>query len=275
MVVDVLDVNDEIPTFNQAYRGTIKENSPPGTQVIVGPPSIQATDADAGNNSLVHYSLSGSGHEMFTILDSGNVIFTPTKPSQVLDREQQSEYDLRVTATDNGNLSSTTTLTVVVEDENDNPPIFEHGPLFVLLPEIAKPGSKVVQVKANDADEKGPNSRIQYYVTAGGKGDLRIDRQTGEIFVVGTLKPGSVYFLNVSAVDGAGLASKTNVNITVVDVNDHRPTFDQNIYSFEVLEGDYTKEKLKLGVLRARDEDIGRNGLVEYTVLNNVGAGKK
>ncbi|XP_074599101.1 protocadherin Fat 4-like [Brevipalpus obovatus] len=271
VIVDVLDVNDEIPTFNSAYKGTIKENSAPGTQILIGPPAIQAIDNDAGNNSIVHYTLSGYGHEMFTILDSGNVIFTPIEPTQVLDREQKSEYELRVTATDNGNLSSTTSLTIAVEDENDNPPVFQHGPLFVLLPEIAKPGSKVVQVKATDADEKGANSRIQYYVTAGGKGDIRIDRLTGEIFVVGTLRPGSIYYLNVSAVDGAGLASKTNINITVVDVNDHKPTFDQNTYQFEVLEGNYTGEKLKLGVLRARDEDIGKNGLVEYTILNNVG----
>jgi len=274
VIVDVLDVNDEIPTFHQTYKGTIKENSPFGTQVNIGPPPIQAVDNDAGNNSVVHYFLSGEGHEKFSILPTGVVLFNPKESNQVLDREQKARYDLKVTAVDSGNLSSTTSLTIDIEDENDNPPIFEHGPLFVLLPEIAKPGSKVVQVKAVDADEPGPNSKIQYYITSGGKSDIRIDRQTGEVFVVGTLKPGSIYFLNVSAVDGAGLASKTNVNITVVDVNDHKPTFDQNSYQFEVLEGNYTKEKQKLGVLRAHDEDIGRNGLVEYTILNNVAVGK-
>lgn len=159
-------------------------------------------------------------------------------------------------------------------DENDNAPVFQHGPLYVLLPEIAKPGSKVVDVKAFDADEKGPNSKIQYYITSGGSGDLRIDRTTGEIFVVGTLKPGTVYFLNISAVDGAGLSSKTSVNVTIVDVNNHKPVFDQMHYQFEVLEGNYTLEKLKLGVLRARDEDIGKNGVVEYAILNNVAVGK-
>ncbi|XP_053211715.1 protocadherin Fat 4-like isoform X1 [Panonychus citri] len=271
VMVDVLDVNDEIPTFSQTYKGTIKENSPPGTQVIIGPPTIQAVDHDSGNNSIVHYSLAGEGQELFTILDSGSVLFTPKEVNQILDRESKAKYELKVTAMDNGNLSSTTQLTIEIEDENDNPPIFQHGPLFVLLPEIAKPGSKVVQVKATDADEKGPNSRIQYYITAGGKGDIRIDRLTGEIFVVGTLKSDSVYYLNVSAVDGAGLASKTNINVTVVDVNDHKPTFDQTFYQFEVLEGNYTKEKLRLGVFRARDEDTGRNGIVEYTMSNNVG----
>lgn len=192
------DVNDEVPTFQTTYRGSIKENSAPGTPVNIGPPAIKAVDGDAGNNSIIHYFLGGEGSDRFTILDSGTVIFTPTDPSQSLDREQKAKYQLTVSAIDRGNLSSTTSLTIDVEDENDNAPVFDHGPLFVLLPEIAKPGSKVVQVKATDLDEKGANSKVSYFITAGGKGELRMDKQTGEIFVVSALKPGTVYFLNVS-----------------------------------------------------------------------------
>jgi len=180
-----------------------------------------------------------------------------------------------VSAIDRGNLSSTTSLSIEIEDENDNAPVIEHGPLFVLLPEIAKPGSKVVQIKATDADEpRGQNSKIQYYITAGGKGELRMDKQTGEIFVVAALKPGTVYLLNVSAVDGGGLAAKSSVNVTVVDLNDHKPTFDSKTYHFEVLEGNYTQQKTKLGSIHAHDEDIGRNGIIEYNILNNVPVGK-
>ena len=38
------------------------------------------------------------------------------------------------------------------------------------------------------------------------------------------------------------------------------------------MESNYTNDKIKLGVLRARDEDIGKNGLVEYTISSNVAA---
>lgn len=274
VIVDVLDVNDEVPTFLSSFKGTIKENSPAGTPVVIPSPGIQATDADAGNNSIVHYFLSGEGSDMFTILDSGTVLFTPTDPSQVLDRESQAKYNMKVSAVDTGNLSSTTSLTIEVEDENDNPPVFEHGPLYVLLPEIAKPGSKVVQVKASDADEpNGPNSKIQFYITSGGKGELRMDKTSGEIFVIGSLRPGTVYNLSVSAVDKGGLAARTTVNVTVVDVNDHQPTFEKQVYNFEVLEGNYTGNRLKLGMLVARDEDIGRNGIVEYGIISTVSVG--
>lgn len=267
-------MNDEVPTFATSFRGVIKENSPAGTPVQVGPPAVHATDNDAGNHSIVHYSLEGDGSQMFTILDSGTVLYTPADSSHVLDREQKAKYLLHVSATDTGNLSSSTTLTIDIEDENDNAPVFQHGPLFVLLPEIARPGSRVVQVKALDADEPGLNSKVQYYITNGGRGELRMDKNTGEVFVVGSLRPGSVYHLNVSAVDRAGLSARTTINVTVVDVNDHKPIFDHRVYNFEVAEGNYTTEHVKLGAIRARDEDIGRNGEVEYSILNNVGVGE-
>lgn len=127
-------------------------------------------DNDAGNNSLVSYSLSGPGAELFSVLDNGAVIFTGGSPENIatLDRELTERYELLVTARDRGNLSSSTYLTIRVDDENDNAPVFQHGPLKVLLPETARPGARVAQVQAIDIDEKGtPNSKIDYAITAG------------------------------------------------------------------------------------------------------------
>ncbi|XP_064457801.1 protocadherin Fat 3-like [Ornithodoros turicata] len=266
VTVEVVDVNDEVPTFMQSYQGTIRENSPPGTLVTVTP-AIAAIDNDSGNNSVVRYSLGGSGSDLFSILDSGVVIFTGGTPVQVLDRELADHYELQVTARDLGNLSSSTYLTIKVEDENDNAPVFKHGPLRVLLPETARPGARVAQVAAADADESGVNSKVEYSIVSGSRGNVRIDRQTGEIFVVGTLKPETVYLLNVSAADGRGLANLIVVNITVLDVNDHKPTFVKPEYSFSIPEGSYKEERARLGVLRAVDEDRGKNGAVDYALI--------
>lgn len=92
----------------------------------------------------------------------------------------------------------------------------------------------------------------------------------GEIYVVSTLKPGTVYLLNVSAADGKGLASSTVVNITVVDVNDHKPTFSRFEYTFKVQEGNYTGNKKLLGLLKAIDEDTGQNGQIEYSLVTTT-----
>lgn len=98
------------------------------------------------------------------------MIFTGGSPENIatLDRELTERYELLVTARDRGNLSSSTYLTIRVDDENDNAPVFQHGPLKVLLPETARPGARVAQVQAIDIDEKGtPNSKIDYAITAG------------------------------------------------------------------------------------------------------------
>ncbi|XP_023209390.1 protocadherin Fat 4-like, partial [Centruroides sculpturatus] len=269
VTVDVLDVNDEIPTFKHSYEGKIKENSPPGTAVVIDP-AIQAIDKDSGNNSIIRYSLSGKGSDLFSILENGIVVYTSSDPLGVLDRERQEVYNLKVTATDLGNLSSSTQLTINIEDENDNVPVFQHGPLRILLPETARPGSKIAEVRALDADGKGPNSKVEYFITSGDKGEVRVDRQTGELYVVSKLKPSSAILLNITAVDGHGLASFTKVNITIVDVNDHHPTFVKSEYTFTVKEGNYTGKRLQLGVLHAVDQDTGKNGLVDYTIVKTI-----
>lgn len=293
VIVDILDENDEIPTFTHVYHGTIKENSPPGTPVFLLPTNyIRALDGDTRNNSMINYTLSGAGSDRFTIqADSGAVIFMPQDEGLILDREHRAEYKLDVQATDSGNLSSKTTLTIKIEDENDNAPIFETGPLFVLIPETAKAGSKIVQVKARDRDEPGPNSEIHYRVSsstfltnAAGSGGhqpamtpqahqlsdvIRIDQSSGELFVVGQLQPSSTYHINVSATDSGGLSAQTQVNVTVIDVNDHRPVFERSSYNFVVLEGNYSRGALKLGTIRASDDDIGKNSQIEYLLVTD------
>lgn len=289
VIVDVLDENDEIPTFTHVYHGTIKENSPPGTVVFLMPTTtIKAIDLDTRNNSQISYTLMGIGSDRFVIQPNGAVHFMPQNDSLILDRELRSEYKLDVYATDNGNLSSKTTLTIKIEDENDNPPVFETGPLMVLIPETAKAGSKIVQVKARDRDESGPNSDIHYRISSStftssssnGEGQtsssshslndvIRIDGSSGELFVVGQLQPASTYNINVTATDSGGLSAQTQVNVTVIDVNDHRPVFERVSYNFVVFEGNYSKNALKLATIRATDDDLGRNGQIEYILITD------
>ena len=116
VIVDVLDENDQVPSFPQSYTGTIRENCKAGTAVHIMP-IIKAVDNDIGNNSMVEYSLDGGGSEMFTILKSGSVIFTPIDQKQILDRETRAHYKFKITARDMGGLSSSTDLLINVEGE--------------------------------------------------------------------------------------------------------------------------------------------------------------
>lgn len=64
VTVTVINVNDQDPKFEkELYNATVKENSPPGTRVIV----VKATDGDEGPFGDVSYSLIGEHAADFNI----------------------------------------------------------------------------------------------------------------------------------------------------------------------------------------------------------------
>lgn len=52
VVIDVLDVNDNIPVFRDIKKGSVLENEPPGTPVM----QVRAIDADgtSANNQVIN-----------------------------------------------------------------------------------------------------------------------------------------------------------------------------------------------------------------------------
>ncbi|XP_025754797.1 protocadherin gamma-C3-like [Oreochromis niloticus] len=53
--INVLDVNDNAPVFNQSvYKATVIENAAKGTNIV----TVNATDADSGSNGYITYSIS-------------------------------------------------------------------------------------------------------------------------------------------------------------------------------------------------------------------------
>ncbi len=117
--------------------------------------------------------------EDFTIdRDSGIITLR-----RVLDREDRSEYNLTVKATDsnNANLASQAYVIITVLDENDNEPQFEQDLYNATLVEDVPVGSHVVTVVANSEDV-GVNALISYEIIAGNEhGKFAIDIESGKI----------------------------------------------------------------------------------------------
>lgn len=58
VTVDVLDVNDNTPMFQQEfYTAVIPENAPPGVSVV----NITATDPDEGNGGTINFEIIDEG----------------------------------------------------------------------------------------------------------------------------------------------------------------------------------------------------------------------
>ena len=72
-------------------------------------------------------------------------------------------YHLTLTATDAGSpaLSSNLSVIIVIDDVNDNSPLFDHAAYEVTLDVTVPVNSFVVRVSARDADS-GENGRVSY-----------------------------------------------------------------------------------------------------------------
>ncbi|KAM6356511.1 protocadherin beta-15-like [Alca torda] len=186
--VDISDVNDNAPVFNQTlYTMYVRENNVP--MVLVG--AVSAADADVGPNAKVTYFLAPAHATeqppcpcISVNSESGHVFVL-----RPLDYEQVKQIDVLVSASDAGSppLSANVTVHLVVVDENDNAPLVLYpsqdssAPSSDLVPVSAEAGYLITKVVAVDADS-GQNSWLSYHVLkATDPGLFVVGAQSGEV----------------------------------------------------------------------------------------------
>uniref|UniRef100_A0A8D0D6D4 Cadherin 11, type 2, OB-cadherin (osteoblast) n=1 Tax=Sander lucioperca TaxID=283035 RepID=A0A8D0D6D4_SANLU len=234
------------------------------------------SDVDSGIGNI-KYILSGEGAGTIFVIDdkTGNIHATKT-----LDREEQAQYTLTAQAVDrdtNKPLEPPSEFIVKVQDINDNPPEFLHGPYYARVPEMSNVGTSVMQVTATDADDPtyGNSARLVYSILQG-QPYFSVEPQTG---IIRTALPNmdrearQEYDVVIQAKDMGGhmggLSGTTEVKITLTDVNDNPPKFPQSVYSMSVSEDKVPGEEV--GRLKAKDPDLGDNGMVNYRLVDGDG----
>ncbi|KRX99087.1 Cadherin EGF LAG seven-pass G-type receptor 3 [Trichinella pseudospiralis] len=261
--LEVEDVNSA-PTFAE-HSSTIhvRESEPVGSTVTV----VRATDPDDGENARLQYQLEG-GEPVFAIEPSTGVLFV----NGTLDRESQSRFKLKVIATDHGQppLSGSMDLEVVLDDVNDNAPVFSRSRYVTNVSEDAAVGVSLLHLTARDSDY-GINSRITYHFSDEDPENdaFQIDPSSGVVRVAKPLdrERRAVYEITVLAKDKGEppLTGRTTLVINVDDVNDNAPKFDREAYQFEVYEN--VPIGTIVGHVLAVDPDIGEHALVSYKIL--------
>ncbi|XP_069725597.1 protocadherin beta-4-like, partial [Phaenicophaeus curvirostris] len=186
--VDISDVNDNAPVFNQtSYIMYVRENNVP--TMLVG--TVHASDVDIGPNAKVTYSLAPP---LTTEQPPCSCISVNSENGHVfvlrpLDYEQLKQIEVLVIASDAGSpsLSANVTVHLVVVDENDNAPVVLHpaqdsSPASSeLVPMSAEAGYLVTKVVAIDADS-GQNSWLSYHLLkASDPGLFVVGAQSGEV----------------------------------------------------------------------------------------------
>ncbi|XP_041515884.1 cadherin-related family member 2 isoform X1 [Microtus oregoni] len=283
VTIHLRDINDHRPTFSQnLYKLTVPEHSPTGYVVTS---SIKATDPDMGEWGRITYSLlAGNGDDLFEVdPNSGNVT---VKNGTGLDREKQAVYYLTLQATDGGNQSGTTTLQITLLDINDNTPVVR-GSYNVFVPEGDSDVSVTIQAYDDDQPDTN-NSRLLFSLLPGPYSqNFSIDPDTG---VLRNLEPldredidpaleGQIV-LTVRVADCGEPPRSTDVNVTITveDINDNPPIFNQSSYEFFVKERDPGEF---VGTVKACDADqteannrisfsLSGTGVSNFIVRGNV-----
>ncbi|XP_077433245.1 protocadherin gamma-A12-like isoform X29 [Vanacampus margaritifer] len=263
--VKVLDANDNAPVFSKAvYKATLPENSSPDTTVI----RVSATDADEGVNGDVTYDfghVSGNNVNVFFIDPSTGEI----KVTGVTDFEEKNSYEIRVEAKDGLGLTSYTKVIIDVTDVNDNAPVINLKSLSNPVAENVPSGTEVGIINVQDRDS-GKNGQVLCFIqhnvpfmlvpSIKNYYSLVTTEQLDRELV-------SDYNITISATDEGSppLSSSKSVHLSVADINDNPPVFEEQSYNAYVNENN--KAGSTLCSVSARDPDWRQNGTVIYSLL--------
>ncbi|GAB1287648.1 Dachsous cadherin-related 2 [Apodemus speciosus] len=262
--VEVDDVNDNYPVFNPStYVTSISGQTPPGTEII----NVLASDRDSGLFGTVAYELiPGDQSSLFTIDSTTGIIYLTSTLSHL----EATTVFLMVCARDGGGLTAATNADVAIHVMQTTlaPAEFERPKYTFSVYEDVPEDTLVGTVKARES--LNSSEPITYRISSGDlEGKFSIHRWLGSIR---TLKPldheaQPVVVLTVQAQLGSSPAcSSTEVNITVMDVNDNRPEFPTA--SDEIRISQTTLPGTALYLARAQDRDSGLNGLIRYSIAS-------
>ncbi|XP_070544624.1 protocadherin Fat 4-like isoform X2 [Ptychodera flava] len=273
VTVSVLDINDNLPVFTDSdVMATVDEGA---VNVIVV--TVETTDKDLPPNDVTGFSISGGDDAFFDINGNGEVMVVS---SVDIDRDG-SQFFLQVTAYNTQpyvgyGVNNTANITITVQDTNNNGPVFPNDTYKVMIPEDWTAGNMFFTVMATDLD--ATPSDIFYWISAGNEEGLFFIHPTqGGIMTIGSIDrdpPSSQTFFNITVSVSDGESSTANdsavVEITVTDVNDNTPEFDQASYVFQVNENATIDSSV--GRMSASDIDDGVKGqIVSYDITDSDG----
>ncbi|XP_058398290.1 protocadherin alpha-6 isoform X5 [Diceros bicornis minor] len=268
LLVTVLDVNDNAPSFEQSeYEVRIFENSDNGTIVI----RLNASDRDEGANAEISYSFNSLVPPIVSdqfIIDSntGEIVIQGN-----LDFEKVNLYKIHIDATDKGHppMAGHCTVLVKVLDINDNVPQIALTSLSLPVREDAKFGTVIALISVSDFDA-GANGQVTCFLTPHIPFKLvSTFKNYYSLVLDSALDRESVanYEVVVTARDGGSpsLSATASVSVEVADVNDNAPAFAQPEYTVFVKENN--PPGCHIFTVSARDADAQENARVSYSLV--------
>ncbi|KAM8909270.1 protocadherin-18b isoform 2-T2 [Spinachia spinachia] len=275
--ITISDSNDNSPAFEeQSYVINLLESSPLGTLMI----DLNATDPDEGTNGKIVYSFSSHVSpkivETFKMNPENGHITLIKK----VDYESTASYELDVQAQDMGpnSIPGLCKIVVKVVDVNDNKPEININLMtpgkeeVAYISEGAPVDTFIALVRVDDSDA-GLNGELMCRLH--GHGHFRLQKTHEKNYMILTnvtldREKRSEYSLTVIAEDrgSPSLSTIKHFTVQVLDENDNPPSFEKSHY--EVFKSENNSPGAYLMTVVASDPDLGTNGQVTYTVMDDL-----
>uniref|UniRef100_A0A672QBX6 Photoreceptor cadherin n=1 Tax=Sinocyclocheilus grahami TaxID=75366 RepID=A0A672QBX6_SINGR len=276
VTIRVVDLNNHPPTFfgengpQNVFELTMYEHPPEG-EFLRGL-KITVNDSDQGSNAKFHLRLVGPGRMLRvvpqTVLNEAQVTVL-VEDSAAMDFEKSQFLTFKLLAIEIDTperFSATADIIIHLLDTNDNAPKFSSDFYIARIPENSPGGSSVVSVTATDPDS-GLWGVVKYSIYGSGADLFLIQPDSGIIYTQPwaslDAEVKSKYNFYVKAEDSDGKYSLAEVFVTIMDLNDHSPAFNENSLEKTMVIGAPVK-------IEAVDEDAEEpNNVIEYSIMKS------
>ncbi|KAK8748529.1 hypothetical protein OTU49_015837 [Cherax quadricarinatus] len=245
LVISVQGVDSSPPVVTASSQtGNVNENASPGTPVYDDLPQphpivLTVTDPDlTAADELPKYTWELTT-TAFRVASGGQLVVAENN----LDRDPPNPgvYTFQIVAREareGGAASAPITLTVVLNDVNDNPPRLPVYPPVSVQAGAARRIIAQISAKDNDAGENAMVMYSIYHVSNSGQEKFFINSTTGELALVGEVNAGNQFSITLRATDRGGLYSQSILELMVNrGPNTGGPVFTLPRYTVALSEG--------------------------------------
>lgn len=271
--IKVSDVNDNRPVFTMPEY-TIEVFETTSTVPILecrGVNELTAVDKDEGINAMIRYSVEQE-NDTFEIMDPA-IPCVQNKPGVILDRDvPPTMYSFTLVATDinEPTFRSEARVTYLIQDLNDNAPVFTNETYTFEICETLQPGQEISPVRAQDIDfGMNGNAGLRYRVS--GSDLFEINETEGVLMLAGEVdaEVKDTYALIVSVTDmgmgGTVQTASVPVIVNILDVNEDVSAIRSRFVT-QLVENELVG---RVGLIEIRDTDktdFNRNNSIRVAV---------
>nr|XP_040025630.1 protocadherin gamma-A12-like [Gasterosteus aculeatus aculeatus] len=273
VLIEVTDINDNAPVISIiSLSNPIPEDSAPDTVIAM----LNIKDADSDKNGQVKCFIN---KDMPFKIKSSSSNFYSLMSDDILDRETVPEYNITITAMDEGSppYSTSKTVNLRISDINDHAPMFSRSFSTAFITENNSPGMTLLSVKASDKDYAN-NARISYFLEdsqlngRSASAYFSVNAESGQILAVRSFDYEQIKEFNicVKAQDGGSppLSSNMTVKVMIQDQNDNPPQVLYPVQTGGSLVAEMVPRSADVGYLVTKvvavDVDSGQNAWLSY-----------